>query len=267
MKKFLIGLFMIIILAGVCLFFGWAQLGVPPDSYGVIRSKTHGIDERLVVPGEFRWVWYKIIPTNATTSVFRLNQVSHSFSAQNTLPSGRVYAAFAGIDESFAWEVNASFSFTINPDALVSVVETHNIGNQEELTSYQNDTVEQIKDFILRRFSSDGRFSHEIEELLSNGESSALEEDIQMQFPSIANFSLRLRSARFPDFVLYNQIKGLYEYFVTFQREHLAGDLRETARNRIDSYLRLDELEQYGALLSKYPILLDYLALAQKGNE
>ena len=41
----------------------------------------------------------------------------------------------------------------------------------------------------------------------------------------------------------------------------MTGEIREKAKNRIDSYQRFDELEQYGALLTKYPILLDFLAL------
>jgi len=254
MKKFLVTLLILVILAGLGLFFGWAQQGVPPDAYGLIRSKSHGLDTRLVKPGEFRWVWYKLIPTNATTVVFRLNPVSHEFAARDTLPSGRIYAAFAGMDADFAWGLRAAFSFNLRPQALVSLVTDRNIGSQEELARYEQDVAADIEVFILRRIAA-------LEGLLEDGESPELEKEVLAQFPAIENFSLRIMSAQFPDFEQYRQARGLYEAYIALQRDLMSGELREKAKNRIDSYHRFDELEQYGALLTKYPILLDYLAL------
>ena len=242
------------ILAGLGLFFGWAQQGVPPDAYGLIRSKTHGLDTRLVKPGKFRWVWYKLIPTNTVTAVFRLNPVSYEFSAQGTLPSGKLYAAFAGMENDFSWEVRAAFSFTLRPESLAPLVTTHNIGDQEELSRYEQELAADIEAFILRRMDT-------LEALLKDGESPELERAVQGQFPLIENFSLRVKSAQFPHYDLYQQAKGLYEQYFALQRDMMAGEMREKARNRIETYRRFDELEQYGALLTKYPILLDYLAL------
>jgi len=264
MKKFFTTLFFLIVLAALGLFFGWAQQGVPPDSYGIIRSKTYGVDPNLVKPGEFRWIWYKLIPTNVTTSVFRLTPVNHEFSADNTLPSGKIYAAFAGINESFSWQIRATISFSLRSESLISLVSANNIGAQEELTRYQNDIAEQIQAFILRRINTDEDFSHQIEALLKEGESPELEREIQGNFPFITDFSLKVKSVQLPDFALYRQTKELYESYVVFQKNYLSGDLREKARSRVDSYQRFDELEHYGELLTKYPILLEYLALEKK---
>ena len=261
MKKFLVTFVVVVVLASLGLFFGWAHREVPPDSYGLIRSKTHGLDTRLVIPGEFRWVWYKLIPTNATTMVFRLDPVSRDIAAYDTLPSGAVYAAFAGIEGGFSWDLRASFSFCLRPEALVQLAADYNIGTQDELNRYENDIAGQIEAYILRRIQVDSAFSPQVEELLAKGESPALEREIQGQFPLITGFSLRVQSARFPDLTLYRQTKGLYEYYIAFQKDYISGELREKAGNRIESYLRLEELEQYGALLTKYPLLLDYLAL------
>jgi hypothetical protein len=254
MKKFFITLLVLIIGAALVLFFGWAQLGVPPDSYGLIRSKTHGLDARLVKPGEFRWVWYKLIPTNVTTTVFRLNPLAHAFSANNTLPSGGTYAAFAGIGGDFSWEIRATFSFSLRPEAIIPLVTMENIGTQEELDHYETAIAGQIETFILRRVDL-------LENLLKDGESPELERAIQEQFPAIGHFSLTIQSARLPDFALYRQTKDLYEQYNVLQKEFLYDDLRGKAKSRVESFRRFDELEQYGALLTKYPILLEYLAL------
>jgi len=264
MKKFFITLLILIILAALGLFFGWAHTGVPADAYGIIRSKTHGIDTRLVIPGEFRWVWYKLIPTNTTTAVFRLNPINHEFSAHGTLPSGKIYAAFAGIEDGFSWELRAAFSFTLLPEALIPLVTSHNIGTQEELAYYENDIAGEIEAFILRHINIESAFSPLIVEALENGESPELDREIQGQFPLITNFSLRIKSAQFPDFALYRQSKELYETYIALQKDFISGDLQEKAKNRIESYHRFNELELYGALLTKYPILLDYLGLGNK---
>jgi len=254
MKKFFTVLLFLVILAALGLFFGWAQRGVPPDAYGLIRSKTHGLDTQLVKPGEFRWIWYKLIPTNTTTSVFRLSPVSHEFYARGTLPSGRIYAAFAGMENDFSWEIRGAFSFNLQPGAIVPLVTAQNIGGQEELAGYEKELAADIEVFILRRIDA-------LEALLKDGESPALEREVQEQFPLIENFSIRVKSAEFPNFDLYRQTQALYEQYFALQRDMLSGEIREKAKNRIESYQRFDELEQYGALLTKYPILLDYLKI------
>jgi len=48
------------------------------------------------------------------------------------------------------------------------------------------------------------------------------------------------------------------------QKEYASGNIREMVKTRIDSKLHFDELELYGALLTKYPILLEYMALENR---
>jgi hypothetical protein len=100
--------------------------------------------------------------------------------------------------------------------------------------------------------------------LLKYGESPELEQEIQNQFPVISGFSMRIKSAVIPDYTIYQQVKGLYESYVSVQKEYLMQELGEKAKNRIESQLRFGELEQYGLLLTKYPVLLEYLAM--EGN-
>jgi hypothetical protein len=263
MRKFITTLFIIIVFGGLGVFFGWAQMGVPPDAYGIIRSKSHGIDPHLVSPGEFRWVWYKLIPTNAQTVIFRLKPVTHVFSVRNTLPSGTVYSAFAGLDNTFLWEINASFSFTLKPESLVQLVTGQNISTQEELDQYKNDIAEQIEASIRRQMNLGNEYAVYIETLLKYGESPDFEREIQGQFPLISDFSMTVKSAILPDYSLYQQVKGLYESYIAMQKEYISNELGEKAKSRIESQLRFIELEQYGSLLTKYPVLLEYLVLEE----
>ena len=260
MKKFLRTLIVLIILAGLGLFFGWAQLGVPPDSCGVILSKSHGVYPHVVKPGEFKWIWYKLIPTNTRTMTFRLVPVKFDFSAGNTLPSGGVYSVFAGIENDFTWSINASISFSLIPESLIGLVTEINIGTQEELVTYQNDIAVQIKNFITRRMDSD-EFAGRIDTLVKTGESPGLITEISEQYPLVTNISFRINSVKFPDYNLYQETKKLFDDYSALQKEYMAEYTREKGKNRTETYGRFAELEQYGVLLTKYPILLDLLAL------
>jgi hypothetical protein len=261
MKRFFSTLFFILLVAGLGFFFGWAQMGVPPDSVGVIRSKTHGVDPRPVRAGEFRWVWYKLIPANARTDVFRLNTVNREFSAKNNLPSGPVYSAFYGVEGGFSWQMNAAFSFNLRSESLIPLVTAYNISTQDELEALERDIADQIEAFILRRSNSGGDFTGQIEDLLKNGGSSGLTAEIGKAFPPVTGFSLRVKSADIPDFNLYLQIKSLYDEYIAGQKQYISESLKEKSMERVGTFLRFGELEQYGALLTKYPILLEYLEL------
>jgi len=265
MKKFFRTLLVLIIIAGIALFFGWAQLGIPPDGYGVIRSKSHGLYPRLVQPGEFLWIWYKLIPTNTETTVLHLNPVNHVFTAESTLPSGKIYSTFAGIKGDFSWRINGDLSFRISPDAVIPLFSANTVSSQEDLNRYEKDVAGQIEGLILRYIGQED-LSGEVEALLKDGENPWFEGEIMKQLPFLNNLSLRVKSAKFPDFELYRQAKALFENYMTIQKDYASGDMRERAKNRMDAMFRFDELELYGALLTQYPILLDYMAL-EKGKK
>jgi hypothetical protein len=262
MKKFFAFLLILIILGGLAFFFGWAQLKVPPGAYGVIRSKTHGIDPRLVREGEFRWIWYKLIPTNVDIRAYRLNRVEHPFTIRNSLPSGGTYAAFAGITTDFSYDISADLSFSINPGALISLIADHNIGGQDDLDALGKTLAGEIEAFVLRHLGLAGEDTGgAMEEILNTGSSPALNEAVAAQFPMVENIYCLVKTAAFPDFALYRQVRELFEAYLAQQRDYLGNGLREKAETRIDSRIRFDELERYGEMLTKYPVLLQYLAI------
>jgi hypothetical protein len=265
MKKFFITLFMLIILGGACFFFGWAQLEVPPGSYGVIISKTHGVDPQIVKSGEFRWLWYKLIPTNVKISVFKPETVKNSVDFNSLLPSGDSYASFAGMNKAdFSWNLKGEISFGIEPQMLVSLVSGQNLADQDALEAYLQDMGQNIKVIILRTLSSMETDDQRLERILSGNTDTRMEQEIKNRFPEIRDFSFIITSARFPDFTLYRQVRLLYAEFMSKQRELVSNAFGKRAENHIEIQLRFIELEGYGELLTKYPVLLDYLALTGK---
>jgi hypothetical protein len=228
-----------------------------------MRSKTHGLDKNPVREGEFRWVWYKLIPTNVKITAFRLEERRHSFSVKGALPSAAAFGAFTGTAADFTYEFSASFSYSLDENSLVSLVERHSITGQDQLTAFEDNLSGEIGGFIQSRMASDPSYAEALAEILG-GRASFLEKDIQAAFPYVKNFSCVVNSAVLPDFALYRQLRGLYEEYLARQKTYLSSVLNQDAESRIDSRLRFDELERYGELLTRYPILIQYLSL-EKG--
>jgi hypothetical protein len=261
MRKFFISLFILLVLGCAGFFIGWAQFAVPAGSYGVISSKTHGIDPDLVKPGEFRWVWYKLIPTNVQIMSFRLAPETFTLNADGSLPSGDSYAAFAGLGADFSWELKASVSFSLNPDTLVNLAAHNKVSSQEEMDAYTLDISEKIKAFVISELASGKADNQQLEKLLSGSSDAEMEREISGRFPEIRGLSFAAQSAKFPDFILYRHVRLLYEEFLEKQREYVAAAMGKKAESRIETQLRFDELERYGELLAKYPVLLQYLEM------
>jgi hypothetical protein len=261
MRKIIIPFLILLVLGGAGFFLGWVQLAVPPGSYGVMRSKTHGLDPALIREREFRWVWYKLIPTNTNIQIYRLERVERRVNHQGTLPSAGVYASFSGIDADFSYDFQGVLSFSIGPEFLISLIRERNIADQAELDGYTNSLAEEIGNFIAVQMRSLGEDEGELRLILETGTSPRLEGEIRRHFPQAADLSYRASVVRFPDFGLYSQLRGLYTDYVGAQREHITRALNENSTRHMDSQFRLDELGRYGDLLTRYPVLLEYLKL------
>jgi len=242
--------------------FGWVQFSVPPGKYGVVSSKTHGLDLKPVKSGEFRWIWYKVIPTNVKISIFSLDQNVYPINFNSSLPSGNAYASFVGISNAdFSWNLHGEISFALDPDMLVPIASQNNLSNQEELDSYLKNKAKNIEILLLRLLSSSGNDSTRLELLMSGNQDPQLEKEISVNFPEINDFSIKIYTAKYPDFVLYRQIRQIYEDFLKSQREYISSSFGKMAESHIQTQLRFEELERYGDMLTRYPILLDYMRM------
>ncbi|MCL2800875.1 MAG: hypothetical protein FWD28_03870 [Treponema sp.] len=262
MKKFLITLIILIILASAGFLFGWVQFSVPPGKYGVIHSKTHGTDSAIVKSGEFRWVWYKLIPTNVNISIFSIDHFRFPLVYSGSLPSANTYASFAGIPSAdFSWDINGEISFRANPDMLIKTAEKYNLSNQEELNAHLQKIGQEIETLVLRLLSSAVTDNERLEQIMLGHSDSEIESEISVKFPEIHNFSMTINTAKYPNFVLYRQLRLLYDEFLTRQREYISNSFARRAESNVIAQLRFEELERYGDLLTRFPILLEYLAI------
>ncbi|MDR2631565.1 MAG: hypothetical protein LBC60_11650 [Spirochaetaceae bacterium] len=266
MKKLWIALFFIIILGGGAFFGGWAQLTVPPGSYGIMRSKTHGVDPELIQEGKFRWVWYKLIPTNVIINNYSLKRINVPIQFEGTLPSAAAYTSLSGLRTDFSYQLSGSLSCTLKPEALPSLIVTKNISDEADLRAYENSLVEELRIFVIQRLGSYAEDEEKIEEFLGFEASGRLQSDIARAFPDLDNLSCSIYAIHLPDITLYHSIQALSKDYLERQRYLLQPEINDQADKHLESLLRFDELTRYGELLTKYPVLLQYLAI-EKGSD
>ncbi|MDR0908489.1 MAG: hypothetical protein LBM77_01870 [Spirochaetaceae bacterium] len=263
-SKFLIWLIILILLGGTVFYFGWVQLKVPPGSVGVVRSKTHGINTELVREGRFCWLWYALIPTNVNLSIFTPDVQQKSININGMLPSGDIYRNFIGTEASnnaFSYKIDGSISFSVRPDAIPLLMEERNIENQAALEQYEASLSQDIISFIQQEVFASAGNSASLQKLMQNEADSSLLGAVIKQFPLIENVSLTLNTVQYPDFALYDSARGLYQEYLALQSSQMNADIENAAQRRVQLQTRISELAQYGELLQKYPVLLDYLRL------
>jgi hypothetical protein len=264
MKKFLVFLLILIILGGAGFFLGWAQLGVPHGAVGVMRSKTHGVDPVPVAEGQIRWVWYKLIPGNVKIISFKPKPVSRSFRLEGILPQAGIYRRFAGRDARFSWALSISYAFSFKESAFPKLVAEHALFDQDDLDVFTEQSAHSIEEFLKSQLEFPGSDSEIAEEkrlkaIYENGTSPAITELITRTYPFIENPLIRFDAVQAPDFALYESAASLYADYLEAQEATLRPVSSDEASRRISNQFRLDELERYGELFSKYPMLLDYL--------
>jgi len=263
MKKFLFFLFLLIVLAGTVFFLGWAQLTVPPGSYGVMRSKTHGLETEVIRDGEFRWIWYKIIPTNAKVSVYTISPVKRSIKTSGVLASGDVYAAIAGLNADFSWEISGDISFSLKPEKLPEFTDRESISDDEGLRTAEELLAAKVETLVLQRLRNyaNNANGEEINAIAFAASNPEMNSEIQSLIPEIENLNCTIQFVRVPDYALYQALFSLYKEYLVRQNAVLSLGVANEAERRINLRTRMEELSQYGELLTKYPILIQYLSM------
>jgi hypothetical protein len=104
------------------------------------------------------------------------------------------------------------------------------------------------------------------EELGSFESANRLQNDITTAFPNLDDLSCSIYAAHLPDITLYHAMQALSKDYLERQRYLLQPEINTQADKHLSSLLRFDELARYGELLTKYPVLLQYLAIENGSN-
>ena len=261
--KALLFIILILILGGCIFFFGWIQISVPSNSYTVVFTKTSGFDQTVVKPGSFTWRWEKLIPKNTSLFVFQFLPYQTVVEATGVLPSGTLYASFVPESPDFSFAVKYSITLQFVPEKLPHLVETYgvtaeNIGvwYQREADSLAQQATEQISNLeepaILYNVK---RISQHLVNSLSDDEN------------MVEIIDIRPIQVQLPDLDLYYLAKETYFAINTAQKETRIAAIRQLEVQRERERQTLSVLEEYGRLLSEYPVLVDFINMMQTSGQ
>jgi hypothetical protein len=258
--RFLITLLILIGAAGSVFWFGWVQYSLGEGDYGVIYTKSNGYEPEVLKNGEFAWRWQGLLPTNLTLHVFNLEPRTLSLNRAGELPSGKLYAAMAGDNVSFNWEIDAKVVYRMNPDSLPTLVANGLVSS--ELDSFYSDFESKLDSELVRliavEIDSDtdvaiGERLRSLEKALTD-KASSIDSRVIIVEASVLDWT-------YPDLALYVESRRLVLDFMSKKQAVMAEVEDSSVRRQDVQGNRLDLLEEYGRVLNEYPVLLELFAL------
>ena len=267
MKKKRISVIILLIFFVVVFFFGWIQFAVPVGKYGVMMSKTGGINSDPIIPGEFRWQWEKLLPTNVTLFTFDPTPITKKISVTGELPSGTLYGSLLEGHPDFSWQIDVSVNARVSPTKLPVLVDRYAVRTQDELQSWVTDKLEEATNAVIRStvfavMNDPGKYGK-----LAN-DTSYVTEVVSEQLSQYGKQELDIVSVtptavKLPDFALYKQGADVYTAYQKTVEDLLAKTAASEASNSVAEYLQMERFTKWGELLTKYPVLIEFLAVAR----
>lgn len=262
MKKLIVSLFVILVLGAVVFFFGWIQFQIPATGYGVIFSKTHGWEERVVKPGDFVWRWQRLLPTNVTLYTFELEPQSTRVDVSGELPSASVYSSVLEEGSRFSYAVQLEIVYRVEPDALPALAEELAL-RPETLSDLYTELLGRMRqragDVVLRLMESSPEEmsgAHAFSMIVD-----AVSSDLRASFDALEIQAVSPSRIVLPDVLLYARAKELYLTVMETRAAALRDAAKSTALVQAETERDLALLERYGEILDRYPVLLEYFRM------
>jgi hypothetical protein len=268
MKAFLIILVILVLLAGTVFYFGWVQIHLPSEHYGVVFTKTGGYDQEVVRPGEFSWRWERLVPTNMKLYVFDLHPQSRKISFQGSLPSAELYSSTLPENPDFSYRGDIDVTFTIAPESLPALVAEQKL-LPEQLEEFYSSKAESLSNTVLetlKELETDPEDSQALNRLV--------EQAIAADVPEIQISNLNVQVRHIPDRELYELARTSYQELVQTRDRaraeavaRLAEEQVRAENARAQERENLEALREYGELLNEYPVLLKAMAVQKLSGD
>lgn len=255
----------LVLFSCVVFFTGWVQLAVPAGKYGVLVSKTGGVNSVPITPGSFRWQWERLLPTNTSILVFDLSPAIVTSSSSGTLPSGELYSKMLEGDPDFSWNIGVRITGRVNPSQLPAVVRDFAVNTQTALDEWTQARLESLASDAGNKVMSELAASNESSQAsaFSSPEITGL---LSTKMNEVAAGELEIIECvpsftRIPDFSLYVLAANTYAEYQRARSDLFARTSAEEADASVSEYLQIERFGRWGELLTKYPILIDFLAV------
>jgi hypothetical protein len=259
MKKFVILIAVFLACGGAVFYFGWLQFSLPANTHGVVFTKTKGWDKTPLVPGAFIWRWEKLIPGNLLLHVYPETIGTAEIVSQGYLPSARTYSVFLDGNPDFSFDLKIKVSYKIRPDYYPILASEHAVTPdglaawlEGQNTALTREAVALVMEFLNRTGTFAGNFS-DIGEDVKAG--------LLLKFTYFDILSVTLENLIIPDMELYRKGRDLYYLSLDAKKEAVIEESRRLALDSMREEKRMESLQKYGELITKYPLLIEFLLL------
>lgn len=268
MRKLVISLIILLIAGGTAFYFGWVQLQMPANSYGVVFTKTGGWDDSVIRPGEFHWRWERLLPTNFTLHVFPSTPHETEVQSSGTLPSADAYASYLEEDPDFSYELEVSLAYRVRVSELPRLAreaDLHPAGLEEWYGQYDRRIADRARG-LAGQLYADAQEGSSPGPVQLDAFEERLTDRLAEDFPDLEIISAVPTTISLPDFDLYQAARSLYFESIEARRAAIADQAYEAEERRVTEESRIETLRRYGEVLTEYPTLLDYFSLtAEQG--
>jgi len=264
MKKFLISMFILIIFAGAIFFIGWGQFAVPAGSYGVMVSKTSGISQKTIVPGEFCWFWERLLPTNTSMRIFSIIPVTRTTTISGELPSADIYSPMLEGSPNFSYKFSVQTELMMKSNYLPNFVRRTDAKENEQLQEYLNQQGDLIAQEVIQYILSKSLDNaNNLMLLATDTEELKTGINADSKFKDLEISNIIVKTAQMPDTELYNIAKASYAEFQAKVKQSLAELTKNQSTITANDYLQIERFARWGKILQEYPILIDFLAVSR----
>ena len=268
MKKVIIILIILIILAGAGLYFGWVS--IKPGYYGVAFSSITGIENYTLEAGKFYWLWQKLIPKHFKLYLIKKIPTIIEFKFSTTLPGSENLKDYGNFDIG----IDGKIQYSIDFNTAKILISKGIIENQESYFKKlcTNSIQYTVSNFILKIFNdfnyNDKKLDYSILDLLKENIINDISKELSVY--GIENFKLDINYSSIPQIDIYSTALSLYTDYLNevyqIKKEELKVKSKATAKYE-ENRAELKHLEDIGILVEKYPNLLKYMYIEKLGNK
>lgn len=244
---------------GFVFYLGWIQFRIAPDSCGVLVSKTSGIQEKPVEPGNFAWRWEPVLPTNAELRIFSLSPYAVSKNVCGQLPSASFYSLQLKNTPDFSYSFDFDIVLRYTPEGIVSSVKKYNAKTQQELEEKLDKIASDFAFIAAQAVISGAQTDSDFSTLSARvmDFSSILADSASSNEIEILDF--KLKSVSLPDMKLYAFAKKAFADYSSQVNQALAAQAAKDAAEIASDNRNIQRLEKMGELLKKYPELVEII--------
>ena len=262
MKKFIFLLLLIFISGGAALYFGWVQ--IPEGKGALFFSTLTGYEEKILESGSFHWRWQKLIPGTSNLHMISLAPHKTRITINEKLPSGDIYSEFMPGNPEFMISADISVAYIFTEETVINFFTERNLP-EEGLEPRYSEYDRMIKSSITAAFksfltSAEAEIPESpIHQVFSDAE--RIPDIISSEIHGIELIETAVNSLSFPDPYLYAAARQQYTGFLEKYEAIMLEEKKETDRIEAELDKRISALEKYGQLLTKYPVLIEYLKI------